>query len=315
MAAITTSFSIPCGRRPASSADGNVSSLRSAPLQYAALAFWVLAALAGTPARAADAKPETLAAFHRYIAATEAQRSDDLRSDRFLFIDRLPDENRRQAYEQLKQGEVYIEELHTEEDHHPIAIPSGLVHHWAGIAFIPNGTIARVKAVLQDYDHQAEIYGPNVRKARLIEQEGDQAKIFEQFYSKSIITVVLNAYFDVAQTPIDSARAESVSRSTRILEVADFGSPSEHERTDGKDHGYMWRLNSYWRLQEKDGGVYVQNESISLSRTVPVLLAWIVNPLTKSIPHDVLSRTLLNTRKAVLAAAAPKPESADPRPR
>jgi len=51
----------------------------------------------------------------------------------------------------------------------------------------------------------------------------------------------------------------------------------------------------------------VQIESISLSRTVPLLLAWIVNPLTRSIPRDVLSRTLINTRKAVQTLQAPRP--------
>jgi hypothetical protein len=77
------------------------------------------------------------------------------------------------------------------------------------------------------------------------------------------------------------------------------GSPNEHERADGNDHGYMWRLYSYWRLEEKDGGVYVENESITLTRTVPALLAWLVNPLTKSIPRDILLHTLTDTRKAV----------------
>jgi hypothetical protein len=248
-----------------------------------------------------------LAAFHRYIAATESQRDDDARLHHFLFIDRLPDAERRNAYQQLQQGEVYIQELHTEEDHHPIVISGGLIHHWAGVIFIPKGTLAEANGVLQDYDHQAAIYKPDVRQARLIEQDGDQSNIFEQFYSKSIVTVVLNTYFDVVERPLGSTRAESASRSTRIVEVAGFGTPEEHERTDGKDHGYMWLLNSYWRLEEKDGGVYVQNESISLSRTVPVLLAWIVNPLTKSIPHDVLFRTLINTRKAVQMMQAPRP--------
>lgn len=269
--------------------------------------FWIPLALATTPARAADPKPETLAAFHRYIAATEAEDNDPPGFDQFLFIDRLPEDERQKAYEQLQRGEVYVDELHTEENHHPIPVPGGLIHHWAGIIFIPQGTVGQVNAVLRDYDHQADIYKPDVRQSRLVEQSGETSRIFEQFYSKSIVTVVLNVYFDVAEKTLGNTRAESVSRSTRIAEVADFDTPSEHERADGKDHGYMWRLNSYWRLEEKDGGVYVQIESISLSRPVPVLFAWIVNPLTKSIPRDVLSRTLTNTRKAVQRLQAPRP--------
>src|ERR1700676_5632917 len=66
----------------------------------------------------------------------------------------------------------------------------------------------------------------------------------------------------------------------------------------------MWRLYTYWRIEEKDGGVYVQNESVSLTRTVPVLLAFIVNPLVKSIPRNVLIHLLTDTRNAVEKAQA-----------
>ncbi len=264
--------------------------------------------LVGAPAHAAELKPETVAAFQRYIRATEAQMDDDLRNNQFLFIDRLPDAQRREAYEELQQGQVYISELHSEEDLHPIRIPNGLVHHWAGAIFIPKATLSDTIAVLNDYDNEPEIYKPEIRRSKLIEQNGNESKIYLQFYNKSIITVVLNAYFDVMQTQIGSTRVQSASRSTRIVEVADAGSPNEHERADGDDRGYMWRLNSYWRIEKKDGGVYIENESITLTRTVPLLIAWLVNPLTKSIPHDVLLHSLTNTRNAIVKSeTAPKP--------
>lgn len=276
----------------------------SRPLQQVVPIFWILSGLFGSTARATDLKPEAVAAFDRYIAATETQMDEAARANRFLIVDRLPDIERQNAYDQLHQGQPFIEEMHTEEDHHPIPIPKGLIHHWAGVIFIPKETLAETDAVLRDYDHQEKIYKPDLRQAKLIERNGNESKIFEQFYSKSIITVVLNVYFDVVEKQIGSTRSQSVSRSTRIAEVEDFGTPEEHERADGKDHGYMWRLNSYWRVEEKDGGVYVQTESISLSRTVPVMLAWIINPLTKSIPRDVLLHLLTNTQKAVQASAA-----------
>jgi hypothetical protein len=199
--------------------------------------------------------------------------------------------------------------LHTQEDHHPIRIPSGLVHHWVGVIFIPNATLSETDAVLNDYANEPEIYKPEVRRAKLIERNGNESKICIQLFKKSLVTVVLNECSDVTETHIGNNRIQSISRSTRIAEVADSGSPEEHERADGDDHGYMWRLNSYWRIEEKDGGVYVQNESITLTRTVPTLLAWLVNPLTKSIPRDVLSHLLTNTRNGVVkTAATPKHE-------
>jgi hypothetical protein len=270
------------------------------PRQKLVLMVGFFLALFGAAAHANDLKPETLAAFNRYAAATEAQEENDSKLGHFLIVDRLPDLPRRNAYDQLHRGQPYIEEVHTEENHHPIPIPNGLIHHWAGVIFIPNGTLAETVAVLQDYDNHEKLYKPQVRQAKLIERKGNESRIFEQFYSKSIVTVILNVYLDVVETPMGSTRTQSVSHSTRIAEVVDIGSPSEHERTDGKDHGYMWRLNSYWRVEEKDGGVYVQTESITLSRTVPMMLAWIINPLTKSIPRDVILQLLTDTQKAVL---------------
>jgi hypothetical protein len=268
------------------------------------LVFCVIFGLCGTSARATELKPETVAAFERYTRAAEEQMGEDLRLNHFLIVDRLPEEQRQQAYAQLQHGEIRIEELHVEEDHHPIRVPNGLIHHWAGIIFIPKATLSEVASVLHDYNHEPDIYKPDIRRSKLLEQEGKASKIYLQFYSKSIVTVVLNAYFDVTETQIGPTREESASRSTRIVEVADPGAPNEHERNDGVDHGYMWRLCSYWRIEQQDGGVYVQNESITLTRTVPVLLAWLINPLTKSIPHDVLLRTLTNTRDAVVKSEA-----------
>jgi len=268
------------------------------------LVFCVIFGLRGTSARATEVKPETAAAFDRYTRAAEEQMGDDLRLNHFLIVDRLPDEQRQQAYAQLQRGEIRIEELHVEEDHHSIRVPNGLIHHWAGIMFIPKATLSEAISVLNDYDHEPDIYKPDIQRSKLIEQHGNTSKIYLQFYSKSILTVVLNAYFDVVETKIGPTRVASASRSTRIVEVADPGGPNEHERSDGVDHGYMWRLCSYWRIEQKDGGVYVENESITLTRTVPVLLAWLVNPLTKSIPHDVLQHTLTNTRNAVVKSEA-----------
>lgn len=278
-------------------------------IQKLALAFWILSSLFGTAARASELKPETVAAFDRYIAATEARMGEDIRLNDFLVIDRLPDLQRKEAYDQLQRGQAYIEELHTKQDDRPIHIPSGLIHHWVGVMFIPKGTLSETLSVLNDYNNEPEIYKPEIRRAKLIEEKGNQSKIYLQFYSKSIITVVLDAYFDVVNTQVGSARVQSASRSTRIAEVENPGTPDEHERAAGNDHGYMWRLCSYWRIEEKDGGVYIQNESITLTRTVPALLAWLINPLTKSIPRGVLLDMLTDTQKAVQKASATSKQS------
>lgn len=264
------------------------------------LVLWILAGLIDAPARATELKPETAASFEQYIRAVEARMDDDIGHNQFLVVDRLPESRRQEAYDQLQRGQIYIEELHTREDEHRIRIPSGLVHHWAGVIFIPKATLSEAIAVLQDYDHHQDIYKPDVRQSKLIERSGSESKIYLQMYSKSIVTVVLDANFDVSDTQFGSTRHQSASRSTRIAEVADLGRPSERELPVGNDHGYLWRLYSYWRVEEKDGGVYVQNESVALTRRVPAILAWLVNPLIKSIPRKLLSDLLTDTRNAVM---------------
>jgi hypothetical protein len=256
--------------------------------------------LLGISARATELKPETAAAFDHYVRITESKMESELDGKQFLVIDRLPEAQRKQAYEQLRRGQIFIQEMHTVDGNDPIRIPNGLIHHWTGVIFIPKATLKEVNAVLQDYANEPRIYKPEIRRAKLIVQNGDKSKVYLQFFSKSIITIVLDGYFEVTLKSVDNTRSESISRSTHIAEVANPGSADEHERTDGSDHGYMWRLNSYWRIEEKDGGVYAQNESITLTRTVPVMLAWIVNPLIKSLPHDVLAHMLDDTQDAVL---------------
>lgn len=269
-------------------------------------ALFLLVGIAQIRAHAADLKPETAAAFQRYIRATESRMHDDLRQGQFLAIDRLAIPQREEAYDRLRQGEIYLERLNTLVDRHSISVRSGLIHHWAGIIFIPNAKIAEVIAVLQDYDHHEIIYKPDIRESKLIERSGNSAKIYLQFFNKSVVTVVLNANFDVIDTDVGEKLYQIASRSTRIAEVADVDKPNEHERPVGHDHGYMWRLCTYWRIEEKDGGVYVQNESVALTRTVPAILAWFVNPLVKSIPRNIISHLLTNTRAAVMKSANPQ---------
>jgi hypothetical protein len=110
---------------------------------------------------------------------------------------------------------------------------------------------------------------------------------------------VVNANIDVQYTPLGTTRATSKSYSTRIAEVQNADRSDEHELPVGNDHGYIWRLYSYWRIEEEDGGVYIQVESVGLSRPIPWAFAWLINPLTRGIPREVLSRLLNATRAAV----------------
>ena len=91
--------------------------------------------------------------------------------------------------------------------------------------------------------------------------------------------------------------------STRINEVEKAGTSEEHELPAGKDRGLLWRSNSYWRAEEKEGGVYVQCETLTLTRDVPAGLKSVVEPFLNSMPKEFLENMMKNTRKGVEATA------------
>src|SRR6266481_6728063 len=222
----------------------------------------------------------------------------------FLWLDGFAEPQRDKLNVQLRQGEIIVERLETLEKEKRIRVPSGLIHHWVALGFIPGTTLQQVLALLQDYDHHEVIYKPDVLRSKLLIADGNRFKVYMRLHQKAVITAVFNAEFNVSYFPVDENRVYSRSYSTRIAEVENPDGSNEREKPIGKDRGFLWRLYSYWRFQEKDGGVYVQLESVALTRSVPALLAWVVNPLLKSIPREYLSRLLTSTRVALTNKSA-----------
>jgi hypothetical protein len=66
-----------------------------------------------------------------------------------------------------------------------------------------------------------------------------------------------------------------------------------------EEHGFLWRLNTYWTYEERDGGLYMQIESVSLSRSIPVGLGWALRPYVESVPRESLEFTLRSARNAI----------------
>ena len=262
--------------------------------------FLVFACVLPELAGAAELKHETTEAFNHYVRVTEDRMAEGLRDGRtFLWVDSLPDLQKDKLYAQLRQGDIVIEQLETLEKEKRFRVPNGLIHHWIALGFVPRVTLQQVLAFMQDYDHHEGIYKPDVLRSRLLMADGNYFKVYMRLHQKAIITAVFNAEFDVSYFPLDENRAHCRSYSTRIAEVEDVDRSDEREKPIGKDRGFLWRLYSYWRFQEKDGGVYIQLESMALSRSVPALLAWVVNPLLKSIPREYLLRLLTSTRVAL----------------
>ena len=251
-------------------------------------------------AGAPSLRPNTVAAFDEYVKLTEARNAEELqRGTNLLWIDGLKDSERAQAYEALKRGQVQMQKLETRRNGEKTRCPGGMIHHWVGVAFIPGAKLQDVLRVLQDYDHHAQYYAPDVEQSKIESHDGNHFLVFLRFRRHKVITVVLNTEHDVRYFTDSDTREHSRSSAIRIAEVENAGRGNEHEKRPVDDGGYLWRMETWWRMEERDGGVYVQSEVVSLTRDIPAGLGWLIGPFVNSIPKETLTFTLEATRKAV----------------
>lgn len=282
-------------------------------LSAKAVTFFLSSLLFTTSVKAAELKHKTVEAFNRYVSITESRMSSDLAHRHFLWIDGLPEPQQKAVYARLLRGDVVIEHLETQDDGRRIPIPSGLEHHWVAVAFIRGATLPQTVALLQDYNHQHDLYQHEIMQSKLLKENGGDFSVYLRLYYKVVVHVVYNANFDVQYTRISPTQELSRSVSTRIADVADLGEADEHEKPVGNDRGFLWRLYTYGRYEQKDGGTYMEVEFISLSWSVPAIFAWVVKPYLKKIPTEYLTDILESTRTSLTtppAAASQNPAKA-----
>lgn len=154
--------------------------------------------------------------------------------------------------------------------------------------------------MLEEYAAYKQIYRPEVIESKLRYHRGDDYDIFLRLYKRQFVTVVLNANYHVHYGTVDSTRLYVNSRSTRIAEVKDPDRSYTEELPVGHDNGFLWALNSYWRFEEVDGGVYAQLQAASLSRDLPFGLMWLKGFLQK-FPKESMEATLKGTKRALSA--------------
>ena len=248
--------------------------------------------------RATDLQDRTSQAFERYVEVTEARIEQELQeAGRGLWVDRLSPAQRTNAERQLRAGEVLVARLESRAGGKPIDIPDGKVHHWIGTVFIPGATLTRTIQMVQDYDRYTRIYQPAIRQSKIVARDDSRFKVSMQMFMKKVISVVLNADFDVVYRSLGPTRMYVPSVATRIAEVENPDTPQAREKPVGRDNGFLWRFNNYCLFDERDGGTYMQCESVSLSRAIPVGLGWLIGPFVTSIPRESLTFTLTAARR------------------
>jgi hypothetical protein len=239
-------------------------------------------------AGAVDLKQETIDAFNRYVATAESRIQSSYNGAL-----RLPDSP------QMRAGAVLVEPA---QGNGLLQTKGGLIQDWIGAVFIPGATLAAALAVAQDYPHHKDYYKPEVADTALRHHDGNDFAVYMRIVkSKLFLTDVLNTEHEIHFVPLDAKRWYSIAHATRVAEVANPGKPDERELPIGKDRGLLWRMNGYWYFEEKDGGVYIQCESIALTRDVPFGMGKLFEPLIHGLPPESLRLGLEQTRKAVLA--------------
>jgi len=252
------------------------------------------------PAMAATLQPKTIQAWETYVRATEARINNEIsRETAFLALDFKRAEDQARIRRVLESGNVYVERMQTRDARgKEIKVDDGMIHHWYGSIFIPNIKLETLIRRVQDYDHHST-YFPEVEKSRLLARDGDSFKIFLRLMRKKVVTVRYNTEHLVSYRTHTRTRISSRSVASRIAEISGAGTSKESEKDAAEDSGFMWRLNSYWRYEETNGGVIVECESVSLSRSIPFGFSWLVGPFVESVPRESLNGMLLSIRDGV----------------
>jgi hypothetical protein len=175
-----------------------------------------------------------------------------------------------------------------------------LIHHWVGALWIPGATLAQTLALVQAYDRHVQVYSPFELRSQILEHQGNDFKVLIRYLRKKVITVVLDTVFQIDFHTLDATHAWSHGRTQSVREIKNHDTPSEYSFPEGEGGGYMWGMSTDWRFVERDGGTYVQSESISLTTRVPAGLTWLIEPFIKSVPRESLEEILKDTRKGVL---------------
>jgi hypothetical protein len=258
--------------------------------------------LFGAPSETAAAKlrPETLRAWETYVQLTEKRIDTELsNTSGFLRVDFLKPSEAGTITNATKSGQVYIQKLTTTESNgREIRVPDGMIHHWFGAVFVPKVKLDAVLRFVQDYD-QHHRYFKEVEASKLVSRNGETFQVYFRFVRKKVVTVHYNTDHTVVYRQQGEGKESSRSFTTKIAELQNPGTATEMEKPVGDDSGYMWRLNSYWRFKEQDGGVVIECESISLSRSIPFGFGWLIKRFVESVPQESLESTLTSIRDGI----------------
>lgn len=281
--------------KPTSNTRALLPFLRSFIRLASGLPVLLVALLFVFPANAANLKSETIAAWDDYTETAKADFQQRIRSGG-CFLWALEDPDRAA---QVRAGDIVVAPA---PGPNPKKVPGGLIHHWMGSMFLPHMTIERVVEVTRDYDRYKDYYQPAVIDSKTITREEAKDRFSMRVVNRAFfLRTALDADYQTSFVHLDDRRIYSISRTTRLQEIADYGQAGEHSVPEGEGGGYIWKLFSIARFEQRDAGVYVELEAIALSREIPSAARFLVDPIVRRVSRNSLLISLQQTEHALRA--------------
>ena len=228
-----------------------------------AMAAAILAAGVPQISRAAELQRSTLMAWNAYLTAADSHMQERIAGKQpFL----LTHESGGRAA-RLRRGEVVIAPATANGTE---SVPNGLIHDWIGAVFIPHATIESLGAVVHDYNKYQQVYRPVVTASRTLACT-EARQEFLMVWQRRILFVsaAMQGHYQAHDVILDSRRGYYVADATEVREIAGYGHRDEHLLPPDTGNGFIWRIHSIARYEERDGGVYLELEAIALTRDIP----------------------------------------------
>jgi hypothetical protein len=264
---------------------------RSFPVAWPLLTLLLI--LAAPRPIAADAPPAAVSAFNAYIGKLEARLAQQHRSASAFIV---PVASGADRDARLRRGELIIENVPPSG---ASDLPGAILFHRRGTAFASGAKAADFERLVKDINAYPQRYAPQVLQSKILAGQGDRFQATMRVRQVHIITVVMDMAYDIAFAHLDAQHGYTMAHSTNISEIDAPGTSHERALTPSEGHGFLWRLNTYWSYEERDGGLYMQIETVSLTRSIPRGLAWAVEPFVESVPRESLEFTLRSTCNAL----------------
>jgi hypothetical protein len=238
--------------------------------------------------------PAAVSAFNSYSRAVEARLAQQHRSPNAFLAPVASDPESAEAC--LRHGELIIERLTPSTG---AGFAGAMLHHWRGTAFIPGAKASDFERLIRDVNSYPKHFSPQVLQARVLTQGEGRMQAWMRVRQRHVITVVMDTTYDTTFGRLDVRHGYSISQSIRIAEIDSPGTRAERALNSSEEHGFLWRLNNYWSYAERGGGLYLQIETVSLTRSIPRGLGWVIQPYAESIPRESLEFTLRSGRNAL----------------